>query len=67
MCCMRARAAPVHGIGAWRGLMPRSEISLAGDTICRPFAPDGEFRHVPSPGQLRLRICQSLMTGEEDK
>jgi hypothetical protein len=59
--------APVHGIGAWRGLMQRSEIRLAGDTICRPFAPDGEFRHVPSFGQLKLMICHSLMTGEEAK
>jgi hypothetical protein len=32
---------------------------------CRPFAPDGEFRHVPSPGQLKLRIRQSVATWEE--
>jgi hypothetical protein len=47
--------------------MQRSEIRLAGDTICRPFAPDGDFRHVPSPGQLNVRICYSVMTREEGK
>jgi hypothetical protein len=35
--------------------------------MCRPFAPDGEFRHVPSPGQLKVRIGHSIVTGEEDK
>jgi hypothetical protein len=48
--------------GTGRGLIQRSEIKLAGGTICRPFAPDGEFRHIPSSGRLKLKICQSIMT-----
>jgi hypothetical protein len=43
----------------------RSEVRLAGDMICRPFAPDGDFRHVPSLGQLEARICHSVVIGEE--
>ena len=53
---------PMLGIGARCGRVKRLEVRLAGGTICRPFASDGEFRHVPSCGRLEVKICQSIMT-----